>query len=72
MEKSARLIAKARDIDERVNLTARGCPSCAQPLQFVETGRIAGSEYDYYHWCDRGCGLYCFDRGGRRWVKLAG
>ena len=72
VEKSARLIAKARDLEERVNLTARGCPSCARPLQFVETGRIAGSEYDYYHWCDRGCGLYCYDRSGHRWVKLAG
>ena len=72
VQRSQGLIAKAREIDARVNVTQRRCPSCARPLQWVETGRIDGIEYDYYHWCDGGCGLYCYDRASVRWVKLAG
>ena len=72
MQRSNELMAKARAIETRVNVRERRCPACVQPLQWVETGRIDGVEYDYYHWCDRGCGLYCYDRAGSRWVKLAG
>ncbi|HET7698747.1 MAG TPA: response regulator [Vicinamibacterales bacterium] len=72
VQKSTELLARSREIDSRVDLTSRRCPVCAQRLQWVETGRIAGIEYDYFHWCDSGCGLYCYDRQGQRWVKLAG
>jgi CheY-like chemotaxis protein len=71
-ERSNAIIARAHGIVDRVNLTARACPGCAQSLQFIETGSIDGREYDYYHWCLNRCGLYCFDREARRWVKLAG
>lgn len=49
----------------------RHCPGCTKPLDFVERGRLYGIEYDYYHWCPQGCGLYCYDRSARAWVKLA-
>jgi CheY-like chemotaxis protein len=72
LQKSDALLAKSREIEQRRNVSERRCPSCARALQWLETGRIDGVEYDYYHWCDRGCGLYCYDLAGRRWVKLAG
>ena len=72
VQRSNPLIAKSREIDARRQSIDRRCPSCAQRLQWVETGRIDGTEYDYYHWCDRGCGLFCYDRSSERWVKLAG
>jgi CheY-like chemotaxis protein len=50
---------------------ARPCPECATPLEWVEEGRIGGVTYDYYRWCLKGCGLYCYDRESARWVKLA-
>jgi len=71
-ERSNTLIARSHEITARVNLTARSCPVCAQPLQWIESGSINRRDYDYYHWCSGGCGLYCFDRDARRWVKLAG
>jgi CheY-like chemotaxis protein len=72
IDRSARLIARAGDIAERVDQTRRICPGCGRALEWIERGRIAGEEYDYYHWCSNGCGLYCFNRSGGRWVKLAG
>ena len=47
------------------------CPRCAQGLDWIERGRLNGREYDYYRWCLRGCGLYCFDRENRKWIQLA-
>jgi DNA-binding response OmpR family regulator len=51
-------------------LNARPCPDCSEPLEWIERGAVAGAEYDYYRWCRRGCGLYCFDRAAETWVKL--
>jgi hypothetical protein len=50
---------------------ARRCPACSRPLVYIETGRIGGVLYEYFHWCEGGCGLYCFDRDAGRFVKLA-
>jgi CheY-like chemotaxis protein len=72
VQKSNHLIAKSSEINRRLEASSRRCPACAQALHWVEAGRIDGIEYDYYHWCDRGCGLFCFDRSGDRWIKLAG
>jgi DNA-binding NtrC family response regulator len=47
------------------------CPRCAHGLEWIERGRIGGREYDYYRWCVRGCGLFCFDREQRQWIALA-
>jgi CheY-like chemotaxis protein len=51
--------------------SARLCPGCASALEWIERARLYGAEYDYYHWCNNGCGLYCYDRTNRAWVKLA-
>jgi DNA-binding NtrC family response regulator len=51
--------------------TPQVCPNCCGPLEWIEQKTIGGSDYDYYHWCGRGCGLYCFDRGAKSWLKLA-
>jgi hypothetical protein len=50
---------------------ARQCPGCGTPLDWVEHGRLFGADYDYYQWCAKGCGLYCYNRGDRQWLKLA-
>jgi CheY-like chemotaxis protein len=50
---------------------SRSCPGCAAALSWIERGRIAGVDYDYYRWCRNGCGLYCYDGSADRWVKLA-
>lgn len=49
----------------------RLCPNCGELLEWIERNRIEQREFDYYHRCLRGCGLYCYDLGGRNWIKLA-
>lgn len=68
--------ARSATIDARPSAndttsSARLCPACASALEWIERARLYGAEYDYYHWCDNGCGLYCYDRTNRAWVKLA-
>jgi CheY-like chemotaxis protein len=57
---------------EKLQNRPRECPTCGSPLDWLERGSIGGVEYDYYRWCLQGCGLYCFDRRSKHWVKLAG
>jgi CheY-like chemotaxis protein len=71
IERSSRLTAKAAEISERMASGSRLCPECGQALDWIEQGRIGGVAYDYYRWCLKGCGLFCYDRDARRWVKLA-
>jgi len=65
-------IARTRASADRVDLPTRWCPNCGRALEWIETGTIDRREYDYYRWCSRGCGLYCFDRRACEWVTLAG
>lgn len=71
VDKSHDLMVRGRRAAAALDGTARGCPSCGHRLEWVERGRIGEIEYDYYHWCAQGCGLYCYDRPARSWVKLA-
>jgi len=48
----------------------RPCPGCQGTLEWIERGRVAGADYDYYRWCAQGCGLYCFDCAAGKWVRL--
>lgn len=50
---------------------ARNCPDCGTPLEWSERSRLLGTEYDYYRWCAKGCGLHCYDLENGTWVKLA-
>ncbi len=68
--RSDELIRKAQSLAP-LPAGTRACPECAKPLEWVERGRIGGVTYDYYRWCLKGCGLYCYDRDAARWVKLA-
>ena len=47
------------------------CPGCIEPLRWIETGTIDGRSFEYYDWCERGCGLYCFDAVTGAPIKLA-
>jgi CheY-like chemotaxis protein len=49
----------------------RVCPKCGKRLAWLETGRLGGAVYDYYRWCDNGCGLYCYDRERETFERLA-
>ena len=69
--RSDQLIARASDITASVEHLRRGCPRCGAGLTWIERGRIDGLEYDYYHWCTKGCGLHCYNRLAGSWVKLA-
>ena len=50
--------------------TTRSCPGCGGVLEWIERGRLHGVEYDYYRWCEAGCGLYCYECRAETWVKL--
>jgi CheY-like chemotaxis protein len=86
LERSRALIGQARALREAApceparaveivpvpaSREARRCPACAGPLEWIERGRLYGIEYDYYRWCQKGCGLYCYDCSASAWVKLA-
>ena len=50
----------------------RPCPSCSEPLTWIETSRLNGVKYDYYEWCPQGCGLFCFNRSAGAFEQLNG
>jgi CheY-like chemotaxis protein len=64
-------LTESRRLADLTEARQRVCPDCGHRLDWMERGRLAGSEYDYYRWCPKGCGLYCYDRGASQWVKLA-
>ena len=68
--RSRGLLSNTTEADRFASAT-RTCPVCAQPLQWIENGRIGTVLYDYYQWCVNGCGLHCYDLDGQVWVKLA-
>ena len=76
-QRTAELLARSRKLRETTAALSatmarqRACPGCGGGLEWIERGRIGGTTYDYYRWCLKGCGLYCFDRDGQRWVRLA-
>jgi DNA-binding response OmpR family regulator len=66
------LVLKSGDVVKRRRVhTIRACPRCGQSLEFIERGRLLGVDYEYYRWCVRGCGLYCYERRAESWIKLA-
>ena len=70
-ERSRGLLPTRSAEADRLSGSTRTCPSCAQPLEWIENGRIGTVQYDYYQWCVSGCGLYCYDLEVQTWVKLA-
>jgi DNA-binding response OmpR family regulator len=63
---------RVRESIHQLGKWVRVCPKCGSPLEWLERGTISGVEYDYYSWCRKGCGLYCYDRRAEDWIKLAG
>jgi DNA-binding response OmpR family regulator len=70
-EKSATLLRRPDPIEARYADRRRDCPECGTPLEWLERGTIGGIEYDYYRWCVKRCGLYCYDRTDGQFLKLA-
>src|SRR4051812_38796276 len=66
-DQKPRLDSEAPTGDEREN---RACPKCGRELSWIERGRLGGVRYDYYRWCRSGCGLYCYELGADKWLKL--
>jgi DNA-binding response OmpR family regulator len=73
-ERSAALIAKSQVLRPApaTDKRHRKCPGCGEGLQWLETGKLERVTYDYYRWCDNGCGLYCFNRISGEFEHLAG
>lgn len=65
------MLQSASVSNNRGDAFTRRCPECRRTLDWIERGRLGGTEYDYYRWCRGGCGLYCFDRSAGAWVRLA-
>lgn len=63
---------RGREFVEKFGRRTRPCPKCGSALEWLERGTISGVEYDYYRWCLKGCGLYCYARRAGDWIKLAG
>ena len=70
LQKSADLLSRPTTPVADVPPPAARCPQCCELLTWIERGRINAREFDYYHWCSRGCGLYCFDVAARKWTRL--
>jgi CheY-like chemotaxis protein len=49
----------------------RGCPGCGEPLVWVESCDLRQGRYDYYQWCQQGCGLFCFNGSTQQFQQLA-
>lgn len=71
VQRSNHLLSKAAMIASAIDDARRECPKCSAELDWVERGTIGGVSYDYYRWCSKGCGLYCFNRNTGTWIRLA-
>src|SRR5262249_23648452 len=69
-EQSQRLVGAAPASAESHEGGPRACPECGSTLDWVERGAIGGVTYDYFRWCFKGCGLFCFNCDAGKWVKL--
>lgn len=69
-ERARALIPEERAPLEEAPEVARYCPHCGALLAWVESAELAGDTYDYYRWCENQCGLFCYARRGRQWIKL--
>jgi len=71
MEKSAALLEKSRRLTAGGAVSVpRACPTCGTDLSWAERRVTLGVVFDYYHPCTHGCGLFCYDHGGRNFVAL--
>lgn len=70
-QRSQRILNAAMATTEELDAVRRPCPGCSHPLEWVERGSIGGISYDYYRWCAKGCGLYCYNRSTLMWIKLS-
>lgn len=71
MAKSADLAGRAKALTPRPAPRQARCPQCLEPLHWRDTGVMEGRQFDYYDWCERGCGLYCFDAQTGASLRLA-
>jgi len=70
--KSTTLLVRSASLAAQLEDTGtRRCPICRDRLEWIERGQLDGQEFDYYRWCTNSCGLYCFNRTKRSWIKLA-
>ena len=71
MAQSAALFEKSRRLTVGGAVSVpRSCPACSGDLTWAERRVTLGVVFDYYHPCPQGCGLFCYDHGGRRFVAL--
>jgi DNA-binding response OmpR family regulator len=71
LAKSTELRGQASDTVTTAPSRSARCPQCMEPLRWVDRGTIEGRFFEYYDWCERGCGLYCFHATTGIPVRLA-
>lgn len=69
--RSEDLLGRAKKLVASSPARAARCPQCLEPLRWSDTGTLDQREYEYYDWCQRGCGLYCFDTATGAAIRLA-
>ena len=50
---------------------ARPCPRCVQPLTWFKQSRVGQDQIDYFEPCERGCGLFSFNRSTEQFQEIA-
>ena len=70
-ERSQQAIDRAASAIEKAH-RFRNCPSCGAILTYAETRTLHGVMFDYFRPCPGGCGLFSYDRAGRRMVTIIG
>ena len=68
--KSADLLGRAKSLVTPAAPRQARCPECLEPLRWIDAGVMDGRPFEYYDWCERGCGLYCFDASAGTLVRL--
>jgi len=71
LAKSEELLARAQPALAKAPLQYARCPRCLEPLRWVDAGMVNRRLFEYYDWCERGCGLYCFDAATGTPIRLA-
>jgi DNA-binding response OmpR family regulator len=74
LSRAERVLNKSQLVFERraASVFGQPCPRCGDMLLWTERRTLSGVTFDYFHPCQKGCGLFCYNHGDRAMVSLAG
>jgi DNA-binding response OmpR family regulator len=70
LARSEALLGRAKSLVTTASSRQARCPECLEPLRWIEGGVMDGRHFEYFDWCERGCGLYCLDVTSGTLVRL--